>query len=217
MIAATEFDFEPKVWEDVIGQSHIVRRLQRLAERPKQTCVLLEGRQGLGKTAIAKIFAHSMGAVDELSGYWWLCGDDPKADFESMFRNKLIYRYRPGGFNVLHIEEMERMSPQLQNFLKGALDPACPIMPRHLIVTATSNGVGNLDPALLERFMYSFRFDSGGDSLRSRLTERIAELWSQYTNAPMPDVSRWGLYPDGQQLSIRKAMQRLERELEDLQ
>lgn len=204
--------FQPQTLDDVIGQRHVVQRLKMLVDQPRRCCLLLEGEPGIGKSATARAFANDLGCEDEFAGKWYVpCAEFGIDDAKAMFNHTLRLRYNNAkGFSCLILEEAEWMSPQLQRFLKTALDPVGHVFPRNLIVVATSNGAGKLDKALLERFhLFSF---SCGPAFAESCQERLRELWEEQTGGlPPPEMSDWGF--DGDRFSMRQALQRLETEL----
>ena len=143
---------QPRSLDDIVGQPQ-VRHLKALVAQPYASCWLLEGAPGTGKTATSQALAAELGCYDEFSGRWQVpCTELGIDEAKKMFRQTLRLRYgSESGFNILILEELEWLSPQTQRFLKDALDPLTRL-PSNLIVVGTSNGAGNLDRALLQRF-----------------------------------------------------------------
>lgn len=181
----------PESLREIVGQP-CVSHLQSLARNPVSSCWLLEGRPGTGKTAAAHAFANQIGCFNEFTDKWQVaCADFGIDDAKHLFRHTLRLRPRgPLGFSVVIFEEMEWISPQLQRFLKDALDPLTKL-PKHVIVIATSNDSSALDEALLERFRY-LAF-SCGEYFASACQERLADHWHEQTDRPLPaSWQSWG-------------------------
>jgi predicted AAA+ superfamily ATPase len=147
----------PETLDAIAGQPAIVRNMKQLAAHPTACCVLLEGRGGVGKNAMAKAFANDLG-VCELTGLHESAASDLTIDaVRDLFGRKLRLRPMSGcPWHVLIVEELELLpSRNVSAMLKDALSEQH--MPEHLIVVATSNDASGLDEALLQRFdIYSF-------------------------------------------------------------
>ena len=61
--------YRPRVFEDVVGQDHIVRTLQNQIKTGRVShAYLFSGSRGTGKTSIAKIFASSVNCLTPING-----------------------------------------------------------------------------------------------------------------------------------------------------
>ncbi len=209
--------YPPQRLADVVGQS-CIRKLQRFAKSPFATCWLFQGSPGTGKSATALALAAELGAVDPFSGLEVICtANMGKAEAEVAVR-RLHQRCLAGEWNVLLLEELERLSPQCQVFLKVAL--ASEHLPSRAVVVATSNDTSLIDPALLERFGQPLTFDSWL-SLADPGAKRVAAIWAAESGgAPLPYHARdWGWHKaDGkpQRFSLRAALDCLQQALLDL-
>ena len=57
--------FRPKAFEDLVGQSHVVKIIRKqMASGRMPAAWLLEGGSGNGKTTIARIIANEVGCVN---------------------------------------------------------------------------------------------------------------------------------------------------------
>jgi replication factor C small subunit len=204
----------PQTLADVIGQP-VTRHLAAWLTQPDSRCFLFEGGPGVGKTSAALALGADLGSVDECSGLYVVpCSelsiDVARSFFEGNDRHGATMRQRHiegRGWNVLVLEELEWLSPQTVRYLKVALDDTR--RPARCIVIATSNDASALDKALRQRFdVYRF---GAGKTFADACTGRLAEIWRDETGqASLPaGWTSWGW--DGEDFSLRLALQALER------
>lgn len=201
----------PATLDEIVGQP-ATRHLRDLIANPRQSCWILEGTPGLGKTASAQAVAEALGCHDELSG----CRQIPCTvlgvdEAKELFGRTLRLRYgSASGFNCLILDECEWLSPQCQRFLKDALDPRTR-MPKNLIVVATSNDCSLLDEALLDRFRL-LTFQSGSH-FQSACLDRLGVAWERLTGQScLPyGADGWGFKDGG--FSMRRAIRAFEQAL----
>jgi replication-associated recombination protein RarA len=209
--------YRPRTLDDIVGQPP-VRMLRALAAKPYSCCVLLEcSFGGVGKTSAAIAFANEIGCEDDFSGQHIVSCSEFSVDYaRKLFQGadgsaaSLLLRPMQGsGWHCLILEEFDWLPPQTQRFLKVALETR---LPSKCIVIATSNGAGNLDAALLQRFRcYSF---SSGKQFAAAAQERLAEIWRiEVGDMEMPSTwKHWGFTSDGQ-FSLRVALDRMQDHL----
>jgi len=104
------------------------------------------------------------------------------------------------------------LSPQVQRYLKDALDPVTNL-PSRCIVVGTSNSLANLDEALVERFRcIEYRADQEFATLcRSKILNLINTVMEPAYRAGLsrpPIVSQWG--QKGDRFSMREAIKNAE-------
>jgi hypothetical protein len=170
----------------------------------------LVGPTGTGKTCCARVLSAALTEPDGFGDYSMNGAMLKTENVEKFFVDDRPYRYRTmaGKFHVLRIEEFERMPPNVQNFLKEALED-CQRRYR-LIVVATSNSTAAIkDKALLHRFQ-QFTFTAG--------PEFAAAYRDWLGNRPMPEGWRtWGFDLDrlskDTEFSARLALDEMEKHL----
>ena len=106
---------------------------------------------------------------------------------------------------MLVLEELERLRPQCQVFLKVAL--ASENLPPRAVVIATSNDTALIDEALLERFGRPLRFDAW-QGFAEAGAQRLAEIWARESDgAPLPkNASYWGWHLDDKAKPVRYSL-----------
>jgi replication-associated recombination protein RarA len=207
----------PRTLADIIGQPFPIARLQALVRQPHESCWLVESMEpGVGKTATAHCLAYDLGCEDAMSGLFFVPATRLTLDKATELLEYTLH-HRPlmgRGWKVLILDELERLpSVQVANYLKSALDEYS--LPPRTVVVATSNGAGNLEPALLQRF--EILAYSSGPAFQNACLERIAELWQTETgSADMPPAWRsWGSMRG--EFSMRLAMRALHEALRNHQ
>jgi DNA polymerase III delta prime subunit len=210
--------YRPQRLADVVGQV-CIGKLKRYAQNPFSTCWLFQGNPGTGKSATALALAAELGAVDAFSGLEVICSANMgKAEADAAVK-RLHLRCLMGEWNVLILEELERLSPQCQGFLKVAL--ASENLPPRAVVIATSNDTALIDPALLERFGRPLLFDSF-KGFAEACDKRLAAVWERESGgAPLPkNACFWGWHLDDHakpvRFSMRKGFDALQQALLDL-
>ena len=209
--------YRPRSLDGVLGQQHI-RKLQRFVASPYSTCWLFEGPPGVGKSAAALALAHDLGSVDEFHGLNVVPANRLGVDECQKIMADMHTRRLWGTWNVLVLEELERLSQQATVYMKYAL--ASENLPPLCVVVATSNDTSAIDQALLERFGRPLKFD-GGPSLAASLAPQLVEVWrGESGGAPLPPQWRnWGFLNGccGGRFSARKALDDLQYALLDIE
>lgn len=202
--------YQPSTLSDVVGQPSIAALREFLVE-PYACCLLFEGPPGTGKTSTALALAADLGCKEVWSGLEIVASVDLTIErARELFERTLrLVPMAGNGWRVLVIEELEACSSiQVQRYLKVVLDTG---LPPRCVVIATSNGTGDLDPALVQRFD-TFLFD-GGDFLAHHAADRLRAIWFDETGGlKLPgDPVQWGR--TGDKWSFRTALKTMQQHL----
>lgn len=202
--------YRPTSLSEIVGQP-AVGALLEFAASPYACCLLFEGPPGTGKTASALALAADLGCTDAWSGLEIVPSVDLTIErARELFERTLrLIPMAGNGWRVLVVEELEACSSiQVQRYLKVVLDTG---LPPRCVVIATSNGTGDLDPALVQRFdQYLF---NGNDHLARIGGDRLRQIWFTETNgAKLPgDPVAWG-WTDNR-WSFRTALKTMQQHL----
>ena len=204
--------FRPKRLADVVGQDRPISVLRGFVASPYAKCWCLYGPGGTGKSCTALALASELEAA-ELDVNMMAAAKLGLDQAEDAIR-RLRWRPMYGKWNVLILEEMERLSPQCQQFLKVTL--ASENLPRSGVVIATSNRLDLIDPALRQRFS-KLEFP-GAHELASAAAERLRRIWVETAGGELPwNWKEWGWTENAagkkDQFSMRVALDCLEQAL----
>ena len=191
--------FRPKSLDDIIGQP--IDTLREAMKFPSQGCWMLVGPPGTGKTVTTRVIAEQLGCNDDFTGLHHVpCTLLGIEEAKTLFLRNVAYKTL-SGFHLVVLEECEFLSPQVQRFLKDALDPETN-MRKDTIVIGTSNNIDGLDEALVDRFRV-INFDSN-DKFANACLDKIKDKWaSLLKRMPPNDYRQWGW--KGKQFSMRRA------------
>ncbi len=209
--------YRPQTLSEVVGQP-AVRRLERFARAPCRSSWLLHGGPGIGKSASAHALAHDL-SCGEFAEYNYRGSDLGIDVLRELFGHTLRFRPLDGSrFTVLIIEELERcVSAAANAWLKVALDDSIDAnegLPIRCVVVATSNDIGAVDPALLERF-HVLEYWSGGE-FAELAQPYLCAVWAAETSSALPpDLSFWGW--QGGRYSLRQALRQLQDALIEIE
>ncbi len=198
--------FRPKTFDDIVGQP--VEDLKIMMQSPQASCWMLTGDPGTGKTITTKVVAEMLGCTDPWFGlHQFACASFGIDQVKVLFNEDLrLYSPSFSGFHLVILNECEWLSPQVQRFLKNALDPETDF-PGNTIVMGTTNDTDGIDPALLERFRL-LKFQSN-ESFAASCRQKIANIWQHVFQDSLPPGSeKWGYVKD--RFSMRVATQQAE-------
>jgi Holliday junction DNA helicase RuvB len=180
-----EVGLRPRSMTDFVGQADLKERLAILVEAARERGeavdhVLFSGPPGLGKTTLAGILAHEMGANLRITSGPAL---ERPGDLAAVLTNL-------EGGDVLFIDEVHRLPRQVEEVLYPAMEdfqldivvgkgPAARSirldLPRFTLVGATTR-VGRVAPPLRDRFGYVARLDYYGHEELAAIVRRAAGI-----------------------------------------
>ena len=178
--------YRPQIFDDVIGQDHIINTLRNQILRDKVShAYLFTGTRGTGKTSTAKIFARAVNCPDAKKhngnpcGQCSLCKEQGSAnldivemdaasnngvDYARDIREKVQYPPVNGKYKVYIIDEVHMLSVGAFNALLKTLEEP----PKHAMFILCTTEVHKIPTTILSRCM---RFD-----FRLVPTATLAEL-----------------------------------------
>jgi Holliday junction DNA helicase RuvB len=180
-----EAGLRPRKMDEFVGQDDLKERLSILIEAARSRNepvdhLLFSGPPGLGKTSLAGIVAHEMGAAFRATSGPAL---ERPGDLAAVLTN-----LEPG--DVLFIDEVHRLPRQVEEVLYPAMEdfeldivvgkgPAARSirleLPHFTLVGATTR-VGRVAPPLRDRFGYVARLDYYAPGDLARIVERSAGI-----------------------------------------
>ncbi len=178
--------YRPKIFDDVIGQDHIVNTLRNQILKDKIShAYLFTGTRGTGKTSTAKIFARAVNCPHAKEHNGNPCGDcancnalnevnmdivemdaasNNGVDYARDIREKVQYPPVNGRYKVYIIDEVHMLSQGAFNALLKTLEEP----PAHALFILCTTEVHKIPATILSRCM---RFD-----FRLVSTPKLAEL-----------------------------------------
>lgn len=180
-----EFSLRPKNFEEYIGQERLKTNLKLAIAAAKKRGdvldhVLLFGPPGLGKTTMAGVIAHEMGANFRATSAPSI---EKASDLASILTNL-------ADGDILFIDEIHRLRRAVEEILYSAMEDykldivigkgtgAHSIrldLPRFTLIGATTQ-TGNLAAPLRDRFGHSYRLEYYGNDDIQKIIERSANL-----------------------------------------
>jgi len=180
-----ENKLRPVVLNEYVGQSKIKKNLGisiQASKKRKEPLehVLLHGPAGLGKTTLANIIAHEMGANIKITSGPAL---EKQGDLAAILSNL-------GEFDVLFIDEIHRVKPAVEEILYTAMEdfgidivlgkgPSANSirinLPRFTLIGATTK-VSMLSSPLRDRFGHNYKLDFYCLDDIKKIVKRSAEI-----------------------------------------
>ena len=182
---AVEFSLRPTTFDEYIGQRRLKTNLKLAIAAAKKRGevidhVLLYGPPGLGKTTMAGVIAHEMGANFRATSAPSI---EKAGDLASILTNLT-------DGDILFIDEIHRLRRAVEEILYSAMEdykldivigkgPAARSvkldLPRFTLIGATTQA-GNLAGPLRDRFGHSYRLEYYGNDDIQQIIERSAKI-----------------------------------------
>jgi hypothetical protein len=201
----------PQTIEDFAGIDRPKAVLSAFIKSPYTSAWLLLGPSGIGKTSIAFAAAEALGASRQLGGGIYHVPSQ-KCDLETIDRVVEQCHSRPmlgGPFNVVVIDEGDKMTAAAQLALLSRLDSAAP--PPDTIWFVTVNDIANLPERFLSRFR---KINFTTDNMLQPGVALLKKIWKAETKGKKgvstPDFE---LILRTAKFNIREALMLLETEL----
>ncbi len=189
---AVEFSLRPTTFEEYIGQRRLKTNLKLAIDAAKKRGdvidhVLLYGPPGLGKTTMAGVIAHEMGANFRATSAPSI---EKAGDLASILTNLT-------DGDILFIDEIHRLRRAVEEILYSAMEdykldivigkgPAARSvkldLPRFTLIGATTQA-GNLAGPLRDRFGHSYRLEYYSDDDIKQIIERSANILDTKINS----------------------------------
>ena len=180
-----EFSLRPTTFDEYIGQRRLKTNLKLAIDAAKKRGdvmdhVLLYGPPGLGKTTMAGVIAHEMGANFRATSAPSI---EKAGDLASILTNL-------ADGDILFIDEIHRLRRAVEEILYSAMEdykldivigkgPAARSvkldLPRFTLIGATTQA-GNLAGPLRDRFGHSYRLEYYSDGDIQKIIERSADI-----------------------------------------
>jgi len=192
-----EVTLRPKTFDDYIGQDRLKKNLKLAIDAAKMRSdpldhILLYGPPGLGKTTMAAVIAHEMGANIRITAGPAI---EKAGDLASILTN-----LEDG--DILFIDEIHRLSRTVEEVLYSAMEdykldimigkgPAARSvrldLPRFTVIGATTR-TGALAAPLRDRFGHMYRLDFYEPTEISRIIMRAASILGNTIDDPSAEL-----------------------------
>ncbi len=146
--------YRPAAWKDVVGQEHIVKVLEGSIERKSIShAYLFSGSRGTGKTSVARIFAHEIGASDN-DIYEIDAASNRGIDDVRELRDGVNVMPLESPYKVYIIDEVHMLTKEAFNALLKTLEEP----PAHAVFILATTELDKLPETVISRCQtFSFR------------------------------------------------------------
>jgi hypothetical protein len=204
--------YKPTTIDAFAGVDRAKKILSAFVQKPYTSAWLLIGPSGLGKTTMAFAAAEAIGASTQVGGGVYHI-PARKADLEAIDTIVGECRHRPmlgSKFNVVIIDEADRMTLPAQHALLSKLDSADP--PTDTIWFFTANDTTSLEERFLSRCR---KIQFSADGLLAPGAALLKKIWKAETKGKKdrPDEPDFELILRTAGFNVREALMLLETEI----
>lgn len=162
--------YRPRIWDEVIGQDHIVQTLARSIEQQSfSQAYIFTGSRGTGKTSVARIFARAVGTAEEdiieIDAASNRGIDDIRALRDAVRVLPFSSRYK-----VYIIDEVHMLSKDAFNALLKTLEEP----PAHVIFMLATTELDKIPETILSRCQV-FSFRKPNEKILAAMVQSVAD------------------------------------------
>lgn len=149
-IKAYQYKYLPKD----LSEMALLPRVRKILEAPLENHLLLYGHRGYGKTSAIEVLLKTKYPVNiKINASFETSIDVLRTTINEFCRNTQdLFDFGEQGTKVIFLDEIERISPEFQDALKGYMDEYSKIKSPRIYFIATTNHIHKVSPELVSRF-----------------------------------------------------------------